>query len=338
MKSCGTPPHIKDRDHKPEIKREKMNDTEAAQAIGKMIENVEKVFVGKREVVELAVNALFSGGHLLIDDLPGVGKTTLAKALAKSIGGATKRVQFTPDLLPSDITGVNIYVHEKSEFVFHPGPVFTNIFLADEINRATPRSQSCLLEAMEERQISVDGKIYRLGSAFIVVATQNPVEIHGTFPLPEAQLDRFMISLSIGYPSIENEIQIMDRKAKSDPLDSLETVLTIKDVEMVKRAAKEVTVSEVLKRYIVAIITETRKRDDIHIGTSPRASVALMATVRTNALMRGRNYVIPDDIKALAVPTLSHRIILMNSTRIDLERNRNVIRSILDKLPAPRPR
>jgi MoxR-like ATPase len=310
---------------------------EINEKIEKLIYNVERVFVGKRETVEVAVNALFSGGHLLIVDLPGVGKTTLAKAVAKSIEGVSKRVQFTPDLLPTDITGVNIYLHEKSSFEFHPGPVFTNILLADEINRATPRVQSSLLEAMEEFQVSVDGSTYPLAQPFMVIATQNPVEIQGTFPLPEAQLDRFLISAVIGYPSRDEERRIMEGRSESDPLDTLAPVMTLADVEQVKKAARAVLISEPVKRYILDISEATRRRDGILIGASPRASLALMRTARTRALISGRSFATPDDVKSLAPSTLAHRFILRGATRLNLDANRAALAAILDEIPVPRP-
>jgi MoxR-like ATPase len=310
---------------------------ETSEKILKLIGNVERVFVGRREVVELSVNALFSGGHLLIIDLPGVGKTTLAKAVGRSINGESKRVQFTPDLLPTDVTGVNIYVHDKNCFDFHPGPVFTNVLLADEINRATPRAQSSLLEAMEEAQVSVDGATYRLAQPFMVIATQNPIEIQGTFPLPEAQLDRFLISVQIGYPSRENEARIMDGRAAADPFDSLAPVMDLPEVEAIKAAIRGVRVGDPVKQYILDITGATRRRDEILIGASPRASLALMAASRTHAVTFGRGFVTPDDVKAVAPAALAHRLILRNATRLNLDLNRAAVLSLLDEIPAPRP-
>ncbi len=309
-----------------------------SEKLNELINSVEKVFVGKRETVELALNAMFSGGHLLVNDLPGVGKTTLAKAIARSVGGATKRVQFTPDLLPTDITGVNIYIHEKNEFRFHPGPVFANILLADEINRATPRAQSSLLEAMEEFQVSVDGTIHKLPMPFMVIATQNPVEIQGTFPLPEAQLDRFLISLSIGYPTTGEELKILDSRSGEDPLDNVDAVLTLDEVKELKQIVRTIRVDDSIKDYIVRISEATRDRDDILIGASPRASLALMMASRTKALFDGKEYVTPEDIKAIAPYVLGHRLILRHAARLDLEKNRNVVRVILDEVAAPRPK
>lgn len=305
--------------------------------IDKLIENVERVFVGRREVVNLALNALFSGGHLLIDDIPGVGKTTLAKALAGSIGGVSKRIQFTPDLLPTDITGVNIYLHQKNSFEFHPGPVFTNILLADEINRATPRAQSSLLEAMEEAQVSVDGAVYKLSPPFMVIATQNPVEIQGTFPLPEAQLDRFMISLSIGYPSREDELKILDDRGGGEPMNNIHPVISLEEVGAVKDAARSVRFDNSVKQYVIDISEATRRRDEILIGASPRASLSLMYTARTRALFQGRDFVTPEDVKSMAPPTLAHRLILRHSTRLNIERNHAMMEALLDEVPVPRP-
>jgi MoxR-like ATPase len=312
-----------------------MDIKEASGKIELLAENVEKVFVGKRETVELALTALFGGGHLLIIDLPGVGKTTLAKAIGMSIRGKTKRLQFTPDLLPSDVTGVSIYVHAKGEFEFHPGPVFTNILLADEINRATPRAQSSLLEAMEECQVSVDGKTYYLDQPFMVIATQNPIEVQGTFPLPEAQLDRFLISVTIGYPDRAREGRIMETRATDDPMPGLQPVMDLKEVEEIKRACRKVFIDPVVKGYILDIAEATRRRPEILIGASPRASVALLHAAQTRALLKSRDFVTPDDVKRSAAPVLAHRIILRSATRLNLDNNTAVVNSILSELPVP---
>jgi len=311
----------------------------ARESVEKIIENIQRVFSGKREIIELALNSLFGGGHLLIVDRPGVGKTTLARALAISIGGETKRIQFTPDLLPTDITGVNIYIQEKGEFRFHKGPVFTNILLADEINRATPRAQSSLLEAMEESQVSVDGVTYPLENPFCVIATQNPIEIQGTFPLPEAQLDRFLLSLSIGYPTREEERRILDDRMERDPISSIGPVMDAKSVEMIKNTIRnKVHISDAVKKYILDITEATRLGDGILIGASPRASLALMTTARTHALFKGRDYVTPEDVKELAAPTLAHRLVLRNTMRMNLDANREAIAAVIDRIPVPRPR
>jgi MoxR-like ATPase len=312
-----------------------MDIKEASGKIELLAENVEKVFVGKRETVELALTALFSGGHLLIIDLPGVGKTTLAKAIGMSIRGKTKRLQFTPDLLPSDVTGVSIYVHAKGEFEFHPGPVFTNILLADEINRATPRAQSSLLEAMEECHVSADGKTYCLDQPFMVIATQNPIEVQGTFPLPEAQLDRFLISVTIGYPDRAREGRIMETRASDDPILGLQPVMDLKEVEEIKHACRKVFIDPVVKGYILDIAEATRRRPEILIGASPRASVALLHAAQTRALLKSRDFVTPDDVKRSAVPVLAHRIILRSATRLNLDNNTAVVNSLLSELPVP---
>lgn len=302
----------------------------------KLIANVSSAFVGRRETVELSLNALFSGGHLLIVDLPGVGKTTLAKAIARSIHGKVSRIQFTPDLLPSDVTGISMYIHERGAFEFHPGPVFANVLLADEINRATPRTQSSLLEAMEEAQVSADGRTMRLDAPFFVIATQNPIEVQGTFPLPEAQLDRFMISLSIGYPERAMEERILDTRIAGDPIDGLETIISLDQVEAIKRSTSEVRLDNSLKHYILDISEATRRRDEVVLGASPRASLWLMRASRTQALFQGRDYVTPEDVKGMAGPVLAHRIVPRGATRLNLEQNTEIIRNILHEIPVPK--
>jgi len=308
----------------------------SSEKIGKLVENIEKVFVGRRETVELALTALFSGGHLLIVDLPGVGKTTLAKAIGLSIRGRTKRLQFTPDLLPSDVTGVSIYIHSKGEFEFHPGPVFANILLADEINRATPRAQSSLLEAMEECQVSADGKTYRLEQPFLVIATQNPIEVQGTYPLPEAQLDRFLISVTIGYPDRKRENLIMESRAASDPIGAIEPVMGLGEVEEIKAECRKVFVDPVVKGYILDIVEATRRRPEILIGASPRASLSLLHAAQTRAMFQSRDFVTPEDVKRMAAPVLAHRIILRTATRLNLDNNTAVVNGILAEIPVPK--
>lgn len=310
--------------------------TTISESIEKLIGNIEKVFVGNRRTIELSLNALFSGGHLLIVDLPGVGKTTLAKALGRSISGASARLQFTPDLLPSDITGINIYLHEKSSFEFHPGPVFTNILLADEINRATPRTQSSLLEAMEENQVSTDGVTRPLDDPFMVIATQNPIEVQGTFPLPEAQLDRFLISISIGYPTREQESRIIADRAATDPLVSLQHVLDLDSVREIKNGCRAVYVHPSVEEYILNIVESTRRRDEILLGASPRASLALMRAAQTRAAFLSRDFITPDDVKNIAVNVLAHRIILRSATRLNLVNNAAVVTAILSEIPVPK--
>lgn len=309
----------------------------ASKKVDQLVQNIEKVFVGRRETIELALISLFGGGHLLIVDLPGVGKTTLAKAIGQSIRGRTKRIQFTPDLLPTDVTGVSIYIHTRGEFEFHPGPVFTNILLADEINRATPRAQSSLLEAMEESQVSVDGKTLKLDQPFLVIATQNPIEVQGTFPLPEAQLDRFMVSVTIGYPDRAQEARIMESRAVGDPMSSLQPVMDLVEVEEIKAACRRVFVNPAVKGYILDVAEATRKKTDILIGASPRASVALMHAAQARALFQGRDFVSPDDVKHVAPSSLAHRIILRSATRLNLDNNTAVVNSILSEVPVPRP-
>jgi len=304
-------------------------------SIEKLISNIETVFVGGRHTVELALIALFSEGHLLIVDLPGLGKTTLAKAMSRSISGTGKRLQFTPDLLPSDITGVTIYRHEQDSFEFHPGPVFCNVLLADEINRATPRTQSSLLEAMEEGQVSVDGVTHPLQRPFMVIATQNPVEVQGTFPLPEAQLDRFLVSISIGYPSREQETRIMQDRASGNPIEAIEPVMSTSQVVAIADAVRQIYVDEAVKDYILDIVEATRRNDEIMLGASPRASLALMRASQARALFNDRDFVTPEDVKILAAPVLSHRIILRAATRLNLNNNQAVISNILARMPVP---
>ena len=310
--------------------------TETQSAIQKIVDNIERVFVGGREVTELALNTLFSGGHLLITDLPGVGKTTLAKALGRSVQGASTRLQFTPDLLPSDVTGVNIYLHEKGGFEFHRGPVFTNILLADEINRATPRTQSALLEAMEEGRVSVDGVTHELEQPFMVIATQNPVEVQGTFPLPEAQLDRFLMSVTIGYPTREQELRIMGDRVGADPMHALAPVLSLDDVLRIREQCGEVHADDAVRDYILRIVESTRNREEILLGASPRASLALMRAAQTRAAFQGRDFITPEDVKTLAPNVLAHRLLLRAATRLNLPNNIAVLRNVLAEVPVPK--
>lgn len=282
----------------------------------RIIENLSKVIIGKKNVLELVVVSLLAQGHVLIDDVPGVGKTMLAKALARSIGCTYKRIQFTPDMLPSDITGVSIYNQQTKKFEFRQGPIFTNILLADEINRATPKTQSALLEAMEEKQITVDGTTYSLSQPFIVLATQNPIEYEGTFPLPEAQLDRFFLKIHIGYPSLTDEIRIIQEQKITHPIEDLTAVVTEYEILQNQKNVREIFVSELINKYIVQIIRNTRENKDIYLGCSPRGSLALSRAGQISAAMSGRDFVTPDDIKNLAVPVLSHRIIIQPSARL----------------------
>jgi MoxR-like ATPase len=280
-----------------------------------LINNLEKVIIGKRESVEFISIGLLSQGHVLIEDVPGVGKTVLARSLAKSLGCSFNRLQFTPDMLPSDVTGVSIYDQKKTAFVFRPGPIFAQVVLVDEINRATPKTQAALLEAMEERQVTVDGKTYPLPKPFMVLATQNPIEYEGTFPLPEAQLDRFLLRVRLGYPNITDEIEVLDRQQLRHPIDSLSSVIELKPLLYAMEEVKKVFVSDPIKRYIVDLINRTRQNNDIYLGASPRGSLALFRTGQVTASMAGREYVLPDDIKKLAVPVLAHRVIVGTEDR-----------------------
>ncbi|WP_413375237.1 AAA family ATPase [Alkalihalobacillus sp. 1P02AB] len=285
----------------------KMNDIQTlAQSLK---ENVQKVIVGKDEVLDLLLVGLFSSSHVLLDDVPGTGKTLLAKAISRSLGVQFKRIQFTPDLLPTDLTGIQFFNQKSGEFEFRAGPLFTNLLLADEINRATPRTQSSLLECMEERQVTIDGETHPLNRPFMVIATQNPVESQGTFPLPEAQLDRFLLKISMGYPSKEDGISILKRFKESNPLDSLQAVASQEDIIKAQDIYSDVYVSDELLSYIMEIVEKTRNHPDIELGVSPRGSQALLKAVQVYAILQGRDYVEPDDIKKLCKPVLSHRIV-----------------------------
>jgi MoxR-like ATPase len=282
----------------------------------KLIDNVEKVIVGKHDMVELTAICLLCQGHLLIEDVPGVGKTMLAKALAKSVGGAFKRIQFTPDMLPSDVTGTSIYNQKTGEFEFRPGPIMAQIVLADEINRATPKTQAALLEAMEERQVTVDGVTRELHSPFLVLATQNPIEYEGTFPLPEAQLDRFLMRVSLGYPTPEEQMRILDAQQYAHPIESLKQIMHADELIRVQESLKSVYTDALIKQYIVQIVESTRRHADVYLGASPRGALTLYRTTQARAALHGRDYVIPDDVKALVEPALGHRIILSPAARI----------------------
>jgi len=298
-------------------------------------ENVERVIVGKGDVIDLALVALLCEGHILIEDVPGIGKTMLAKALARSIGCAFRRVQCTPDLLPSDITGLYFFNQRTQDFEFRAGPIFAQIVLADEINRATPRTQSALLEAMQEQQVTVEGSTFPLPRPFLVLATQNPVELQGTFPLPEAQLDRFLLRLTIGYPGRDEEREILRRFGAGDPLAALEPVATADDLLEGQRQARQVLVSAAVETYIIAIAAETRRHPEIDLGLSPRGSLALYRTGQALAAIRGRAFVLPDDVKALAPVAIPHRLILSTQARLRERSAREIVAEVLQAVPAP---
>jgi MoxR-like ATPase len=309
--------------------------TEVQTIAERLVTNVEKVIVGKHEAVQLTAVALLCEGHILIEDVPGTGKTMLAKSVAKSLGCSFRRIQFTPDMLPSDVTGVSVFNQKTREFEFRPGPVLAQIVLTDEINRATPKTQSALLEAMEERQITVDGVTYPMELPFLVLATQNPIEYEGTFPLPEAQLDRFMLRISLGYPSNEDETIMLDRQQHSHPVTRIEQVVSAEELIQAQRQIREVLMNDLVKEYIVRLVNATRKHPDVYLGASPRGSIALYRTGQARAAILGRDYVIPDDIKALAQVTLAHRLIISPSARIKNVDPRAVIQEILDSTPVP---
>ncbi|MBP8955106.1 MAG: MoxR family ATPase [Armatimonadetes bacterium] len=312
-----------------------MSDHELNLLTQRLIENVETVIVGKRTAVELSVATLLSGGHMLIEDIPGVGKTMLARALAGSIGGQFKRIQFTPDLLPADITGVSIYNQDERAFEFVHGPIFANVVLADEINRATPKSQSALLEAMEEFQVTADGETRHLPRPFFVIATENPIEYEGTFSLPEAQLDRFMSRVSIGYPTHDDEVDVLSRQMLVHPIERLNPVLSTEDVASVQEAVREIEVDDSLKHYAVKIVGETRTHPDVELGASPRGSIALIRLSQALAAISGRGYIIPDDVKRVAVPALAHRVVVKPDRRIQGVTSERVVLEILDSVSVP---
>ncbi len=303
--------------------------------MSRVVEAVERVIVGKPRAVRLAVTALFAGGHLLIEDIPGVGKTTLAKALALSLAGTFKRIQFTPDLLPSDITGVSVYNQKTGEFEFRPGPIFANVVLADEINRATPRTQAALLEAMEEIQVSVDGVTRPLPRPFFVIATNNPIERHGTYPLPEAQLDRFLMQVSLGYPEHREEVEILERQALIHPLEKVRPVMKGEEVLAVQEQVRWVRISPAMKRYIVQIVQQSRNHPMVELGASPRGSLGLMRSAQGWALMHGRTFLTPDDVKDVGTAVLSHRLILKAEARARGMTPQAVASEILSSVPVP---
>lgn len=306
-----------------------------AHRIASIIANVEKVIVGKREVIRLAVAALLANGHILIDDLPGVGKTTLARALARSVNGEFKRVQFTPDLLPSDLTGVSIYDPGELEFVFRPGPVFANIVLADEINRATPKSQAALLECMEERQVTADGVSHPVPRPFMVIGTENPIEYEGTYLLPEAELDRFLLRLRLGYLRPSQEVEMLERQQFQHPLETLEPVVEVAGILELQQAVRAVYLEDSLKQYLVELVSATRSHPDVELGASPRGSLALMRLAQALAASEERDYVIPEDIRIVAVPALCHRLTLAPDRQMRGTTTESIIRELLEAHTAP---
>lgn len=301
----------------------------------RVVENLETVIVGKRPAIELIVIGLLCQGHVLIEDVPGVGKTMLARSLARSLDCTFNRIQFTPDMLPSDVTGVSIYNQQKGKFEFRPGPIIGQIILADEINRATPKTQAALLEAMEERQVTVDGETHPLPQPFMVLATQNPIEYEGTFPLPEAQLDRFLLRLHLGYPAMKDELQVMDDQQLRHPIETLNAVAKTEDLLQAAQEVKQIHVSNPIRRYIVELTTRTRQSGEVYLGASPRGSLSLFRTGQARAALLGRDYVLPDDIKELAAPVLAHRIIVSPAARLrDLNSDR-IVQEIVYDTPVP---
>ena len=313
-----------------------MNGTQQATLIAQeIVENVSKVIVGKKSIVEHALSAVVAQGHILIEDVPGVGKTMLAKSISASIGCSFKRIQFTPDLLPSDIVGISIYNQRTGEFQFRAGPVMAQMVLVDEINRATPKTQSALLEAMEELQVSVDGDSRTLDRPFVVIATQNPIEYEGTFPLPEAQLDRFLMRISLGYPSFAEEMSIIEQQEQVHPINELRSVATPEDIIDLQEACKNIYVDNTVREYIVSLIDATRNHENVSLGASPRASLGMFRAARGLAILRGRDYVIPDDIKELAYAVLAHRLILSPSARMRGLHTGQIISNLLESVPIP---
>ena len=313
-----------------------MSNIEPVQSLTRQVSgNVERVILGKPREIELVLIALLCQGHVLIEDVPGVGKTMLARAIAKSFGCSFKRLQFTPDMLPSDVTGVSMFNQKTREFEFRPGPILAQIVLTDEINRATPKSQSALLEAMEEHQVTVDGVTYPMPKPFLVMATQNPIEYEGTFPLPEAQLDRFMLRLHLGYPSNKDEMGMLDAQQYAHPIDSIEQVVSADELIAAQRFVKEVYVDALVKEYIMALVDATRKHPDVYLGASPRGSLALYKTAQARAAISGRDYVIPDDIKALAESALPHRLIISPAARLKNVDPRLVVDELTHSVAVP---
>lgn len=309
--------------------------SDSVQVLKKIVENVEKVIVGKKSSIELTLISLVCNGHVLIEDVPGVGKTSLVSSIAKSISASFKRIQFTPDILPSDITGFSIYNQKTAEFEYRPGAIMSQIILADEINRTSPKTQASLLEVMEESQVTVDGTTYKVPQPFMVLATQNPVEYLGTFPLPEAQLDRFFMKISIGYPTSGEESHILSKYQHVSPLETLSPVADSSEIIMIQEEVKNIHVDSTLNNYIVDIVGQTRKHPDITLGSSPRGSLSVFRAAQAWAFYSGRSYVLPDDIKKIAIPVLSHRIILKQEAKLKKVSANDILESILSKVNVP---
>ena len=301
----------------------------------KIIDNVKRVIIGKPTVIERGLAALVSGGHLLVEDVPGVGKTMLAKSLAISTGCSFKRIQFTPDLLPSDVTGVSVYNQQTGDFHFRQGPIMAQVVLADEINRATPKTQSALLEAMEEHQVTVDGVTHTSPHPFFVMATQNPIEYEGTFPLPEAQLDRFLLRISLGYPGFAEEVEIIEGQELKHPIENLESVATSAEVVTLQEATRNIYVDPLVRQYIVSLVEATRQHQDVALGASPRASIGLFKVTRALSLIRDRDYVTPDDVKEMAVEVMAHRVIMTSGARMRGVDGKHVVADVLERVPVP---
>lgn len=301
----------------------------------RIAQSVGQVIIGKRNEIRLTVLGLISQGHILIEDIPGVGKTMMTKALASSIGAEFSRIQFTPDMLPSDVTGVSMFNQKTREFEFRSGPIMSQIVLADEINRATPKTQAALLEAMEERQVTVDGITHKMDELFLILATQNPIEYEGTFPLPEAQLDRFLLRIQLGYPNPAEELIVLSAQQYEHPVNNMNKVVEVSELVAAQRAIRDVYVADEIKRYIIELVNATRKHQDVYLGASPRGSLALFRTSQTRAAMAGRDYVIPDDVKALAEVTLAHRVIVGPAARIKDISSRTIVQDVLISTPVP---
>ncbi|MBC5636344.1 MoxR family ATPase [Ornithinibacillus sp. BX22] len=303
--------------------------------VGKVIENINKVMIGKEDVAVLSLVALLAEGHVLLEDVPGVGKTMLVRTLAKSLDCDFKRIQFTPDLLPSDVTGVSIYNPKEMEFEFRGGPILGNIVLADEINRTSPKTQSALLEGMEEKSVTVDGKTIPLQKPFFVMATQNPIEYEGTYPLPEAQLDRFILKLTMGYPSLENELEMLERISKEHPIETISPVMSKEELVLIQEEVRQVYIEKNVQQYIVNLVRETRNHEDIFLGVSPRGSIALMRAAKAYAYINGRDFVLPDDVKYLAPYVLTHRIILTSEAKYDGKTARQIVEQVVKQTFVP---